>query len=140
MEPGAQKLLNASHALMQSLFPAESNHYYSAEKLRSPNVDFFVAELGTTVVGCCALARFDGYGEIKSMFVDPGFRGRGVGRALINHIETHASGCGYGLLRLETGYLLETAHKLYASKGFELTGPFGDYPDDPNSVFMEKAL
>jgi putative acetyltransferase len=32
------------------------------------------------------------------------------------------------------------ARTLYASAGFELTDPFGDYVESPNSTFMTLAL
>lgn len=44
------------------------------------------------------------------------------------------------LIRLETGIHQKAAIGLYRAAGFEITGPFGDYPDDPLSVFMEKRL
>ena len=48
----------------------------------------------------------------------------------------------YDRLNLETGAQPEfaPARALYERHGFEYRGPFGDYTDDPNSVFMTKAL
>ena len=45
-------------------------------------------------------------------------------------------------LSLETGShaAFTPAQQLYASFGFERCGPFADYPDDPNSVFMTRRL
>ncbi|MGI9311875.1 MAG: hypothetical protein ACR2P7_10210, partial [bacterium] len=43
-------------------------------------------------------------------------------------------------LRLETGVHQAAAIGLYARLGFIRRGPFGDYADDPLSVFMEKKL
>ena len=37
-----------------------------------------------------------------------------------------------------TGF--EPARKLYQSFGFTFCAPFADYRDDPNSVFMTRAL
>ena len=49
---------------------------------------------------------------------------------------------GYERLSLETGSVaaFEPAHRLYESAGFVRTGPFGDYVEDVNSVFMTLAL
>jgi len=139
-EPEATALLHASHALMRSLFPPESNHYLSIEALRDSGVAFFVAREGGRTLGCAAMAAREGYGEVKSMFVAPEARGRGVGAALLARVEAEARARGLSLLRLETGDVLDAAHRVYERAGFARRGPFGDYTDDPRSLFMEKPL
>lgn len=139
-EPGATALLQASHALMESLFPPEDNHYLSIDALRVPEISFFVAEDAGGVLGTIALARKAGYGEVKSMFVSPAARGRGVARALLCHLEEVARGMGLPVLRLETGTLLEAAIALYTSQGYRRCGAFGEYEVNGTSVFMEKPL
>ena len=131
-------LLGASHALLASLYPAEDNHYLSVDELAVPHVAFWVAEDGGEALGCVALARMDGYGEVKSLFVAPEARGRGVGAALLAALGDHARVEGIAVLRLETGDTLDAAHRLYARAGFAPCGPFGDYAPGPHSVFMER--
>jgi putative acetyltransferase len=139
--PGAARpLIEASHRLMQSLFPAESNHYLSLDALAGPDVRFLIARDGDTVLGCGALKLCDGYGEVKSMFTAPEGRGRGIAAAILTRLEAEARAARLPCLRLETGDLLHEAHRLYARHGFEVCGPFGDYTDDPRSLFMEKRL
>jgi putative acetyltransferase len=48
----------------------------------------------------------------------------------------------YVRLSLETGSMpaFEPARSLYESFGFTYCGPFGDYTDDPNSVFLTRTL
>jgi len=41
---------------------------------------------------------------------------------------------------LETGPTLSEALILYERMGYQRCGPFGDYPDDPFSVFMQKDV
>lgn len=139
-DPGAARLLMASHALMQSLFPAEDNQYLSIDALRAPHIRFFVATQDGDVLGTIALAHHEDYGEVKSMFVDPAARGRGVARALLNHIESEARQAGLLLLRLETGNKLDAAQALYQSQGYVPCGPFGAYVANGTSVFLEKPL
>jgi putative acetyltransferase len=139
-EPGVTALLDASHALMQSLFPPEDNFFLDIDALCAPDIRVFAAMEGTSCLGTGALALRDGYGEVKSMFVDEAARGRGVADAILRRIEAEARREGLGLLRLETGKGLDAAHRLYARHGFAVCGPFGAYPDTPSSVFMEKAL
>jgi putative acetyltransferase len=47
---------------------------------------------------------------------------------------------GQSLLRLETGIDNHEALALYERQGFVRRGPFGDYREDPLSVFMEKQF
>lgn len=139
-DPQAVALLRASHALMQELFPAESNHYLSVDDLCRPDIRFFLAREDDEVLGCGALAIRDGYGEVKSMFTTEAARGRGVGDRVLTAIVTTAKLEGLPVLRLETGNALEAAHRLYRRHGFVERGPFGDYTDDPLSLFMEMPL
>ena len=133
-------MLEASHAMMLELFDPEANHFLSLDALRGADIRFFIAWLDGHVAGCGALALRAGYGEIKSMFVDPETRRAGIARRLMDRLESEARALGLPLLRLETGNLLDAAHALYLRHGFELRGPFGDYPAHPQSVFMEKRL
>ncbi len=138
--PEGRALLGASHALLSSLYPPEHNHFLSVDELAQPHIDFWIAEVDGAALGCIALARLDGYGEVKSMFVDHAARGQGVGGALLTALEAHARATGLPILRLETGDDLLPAQRLYRRHGFAETGPFGDYEDGPHSVFMEKRL
>ncbi len=139
-EPAARALLQESHALMRSLFPAESNHFLSVDALAAPDIAFFVAMRGGRTLGTGALADKGGYGEIKSMFVAPEARGGGTGAAILAAIEAEARARGLAALMLETGDTLDAAHRLYERAGFTRRGPFGDYAADPLSRFMEKPL
>ena len=136
----ARHLIAASHRLMEALFPAESNHHLDIAALSAPEVRFFVAEAEGRIAGCAALVPKEGYGEVKSMFVDPAMRGYRIGARLLDRLEQAARALGLPLLRLETGDRLTAAIRLYTAHGFRQRGPFGDYRDDPLSIFMEKRL
>lgn len=138
--PDSRALLAASHALMQSLFPSESNHYLSVEALCAPDIAFLVAQVDGKTLGCGAVAAKDGYGEVKSMFVDPAARGLGIADAMMQALTEQAARLGLSLLRLETGDTLSAAIRLYEKHGFYRIGPFGDYAEDPLSLFMEKRV
>jgi putative acetyltransferase len=137
--PEGRALLEASHAYLASLYPPEDNHYLSVEALAAPHIAFWIAQ-AETPLGCVALARMDGYGEVKSLWVAPSARGRGVGEALMAALEAEARARRLPWLRLETGDTLDAAHRLYARCGFAPCGPFGAYREGPHSVFMEKRL
>jgi len=139
-DPGCAAILQASHALMQALYPAESNHYLTVEALTAPDIRFFAAAEAGKTLGCGALAVRDGYGEVKSMFTAETARGRGVGDRILTTLISVARLEGLPLLRLETGHSLDAALRLYERHGFRACAPFGDYRDDPLSQFMELQL
>jgi putative acetyltransferase len=127
--------------------PPESVHALGVEALKQPGVTFWSAWAGRELAGCGALKRFDAAhgerrGEIKSMRVADSFLGKGVGRAVLEHIVAEAKRMGLASLWLETGSTdaFLPALSLYRSAGFERCGPFGDYADDPFSLFMTRRL
>lgn len=140
LDPEVTALIRASHALMDQMFPAESNHHLQPQDLAAPGIHFFAAKREGRTIGCAALALRDGYGEIKSMFVDPAARGSGAAPALMRMLEDTARAEKLPVIRLETGDTLTAARRLYATHGFTERGPYGDYPDDPRSIYMEKTL
>jgi putative acetyltransferase len=78
------------------------------------------------------------YGEVKRMYVRPQARGQGLARRLIEALESKAMEQGCRTFMLETGPTQAEALMLYKRMGYQFRGPFGDYPDDPHSVFMQK--
>jgi putative acetyltransferase len=133
-------LLVAVRRWSEDLYPPESRHGLDLAAYERPEVTLFVAREAGVAVGCGAFQRHgDGTAEVKSMFVVPQARGRGIGRAILAAIE-HALRGRITTLRLETGTKQDAAIRLYESAGFRHRGPFGSYRDDPLSVFMEKPL
>jgi N-acetylglutamate synthase-like GNAT family acetyltransferase len=59
-----------------------------------------------------------GIGEIKRMYVRPGNRKRGQGRALLNQLVTEATQIGYERIRLDSARFMKEAHHLYQTTGF----------------------
>jgi putative acetyltransferase len=128
---------------MQEITPPESVHALGVEALRSPEITLWSAWDGDVLLGCGALKALDSEsGEIKAMRTDETHRQRGVGSRILERILEEARRRGYRRLYLETGSMAEfsAAHALYLRYGFEFRGPFGDYLEDPNSVFMAKEL
>jgi len=69
-------------------------------------------------------------------------RGKGVGSGILAHLVAEARRRSYTALFLETGSMPEfaPARALYARHGFVFRGPFAEYTEDPNCVFMVKFL
>ena len=123
--------------------PPCSVHAMPVERLRQPDVAFFAAWDGQQLAGCGAIKRLDAaHGELKSMRAHPDYRGKGVGRAILDHLLGEARARGYGRVSLETGSTepFLPARSLYARNGFTVCGPFADYPEDPFSHFMTLTL
>lgn len=128
---------------MHEITPPESIHALDLEALRSPNITFWTAWEGDELLGCGALKELDSNsGEVKSMRTANNHRRKGVAAKILEQIITEAKGRAYDHLNLETGAFPEfaPARALYAKYGFEFRGPFAEYIDDPNSVFMTKKL
>jgi putative acetyltransferase len=128
---------------MFELSPPESVHALDLDGLRQPDVTFWTVWSGSSLMGCGALKELTpSHGEVKSMRTSSAHRRQGVARTMLAHIISEGLKRRYHRLSLETGSMqaFEPAQKLYESFGFTYCPPFGDYIDDPNSVFMTRVL
>ena len=126
--------------LLAHPYPPQSRHAYSVNKLLREAVTFFVARCDGCAAGCAGIKLFSDYGEVKRMFVRPVYRGKGLGKAMLNHLAAHATSNDVKVLRLETGIYEVEAIGLYEGWGFSRRPPFGEYVEDPLSVYLEKKL
>lgn len=141
--PEIRDLLEEHLRDMHEISPPESVHALDLSALRQPEITFWTAWSGRELLGCGALKELDArHGEIKSMRTPAARRRLGVGRAMLTHIVNEARARGYARLSLETGSMdaFAPARTLYRSFGFAHCGPFADYAEDPNSVFMTRSL
>lgn len=141
--PEIHALLNEHLQDMYRLSPPESVHALDLEGLREPEITFWSAWDGALLLGCGALKELDRrHGEIKSMRTPTSLRRRGTGKAILRHLVEVARSRAYERLSLETGSMaaFRPARSLYESFGFTYCGPFAEYVDDPNSVFMTLRL
>lgn len=156
-DPSVAQLLRRSENYAYSLYPPESVHLLPVSELTAPHVRFLVARdvESDEVLGCCAVVlQDDVYAELKRMYVDAPIdmramiraadsrarRRRGVGAELMRAAEEVARIAQIRTIRFETGPEQPHAIALGRRFGYSLRGPYSDYPDDPNSVFMEKVL
>ena len=123
--------------------PPASVHALPLERLRAPDVTFYAAWHGAELAACGALkALGGGHGELKSMRAHPDFRGRGAGRAMLDHLLREARARGYTRVSLETGRPDEfsAARQLYRANGFAECPPFANYAADDFSICMTRTL
>jgi GNAT superfamily N-acetyltransferase len=139
--PDAVALILELDTVLAPDYPPESRHGFSVDKLLRENVHFFVTYVQQQPAGCggVLLVGTD-YAEIKRMYVRDAFRGMGLGRLMLEHLEAFTQAQGIARLRLETGIYQAAALRLYEQMGFQRIPPFGPYWDDPVSICMEKVL
>jgi len=141
--PEIAEFLNEHIEEMQSVTPPESKHALDLDGLRKPEVTFWSVLAGAELVGCGAIKELDAtHGEIKSMRTSPRYKRLGIASRLLEHVVAEARRRGYERLSLETGSFefFAPARALYAKHGFVPCGPFAQYKEDTNSVFMTKML
>lgn len=139
-QPEVIALIADLDAYQLTLYPPECVYALDLNALMQPEVKFAVVRVDGIIVGCGAVVLSAEYGEIKRMYVQPALRGKGLAGRLMATLEQAARDAGCPLMVLETGPSQPEAVALYARHGFERCGPYGDYPDDPYSVFMRKPL
>jgi GNAT superfamily N-acetyltransferase len=139
--PDAIALITELEACLELLYPRESRHGYSVQKLIAQGVAFFVLRHDGTPAGCGGVQLFGTeYGELKRMYVRPRFRSRGFAKLMLEHLAGYARNRRVGLLRLETGIHQKEAIGLYEGAGYCEIQPFGEYKPDPLSRFYEKRI
>lgn len=146
-DPRVADFLAAHLVDMRRVSPPESVHALDLERLRQPDITFWTQWHATdtqqTLVGTAALKMLSrDHGEIKSMRVHGGWRGRGLASQLVQNIIAHARQVGLRRLSLETGTqpFFEPARLLYLRHGFRGCPPFGDYCEDPHSAFFTRTI
>jgi len=141
--PEVAALLELHLADMHKWSPACKVHAMPIERLRQPDVTFYSAWDSDTLAAVGALKHLDDErGELKSMRAAPEYRGKGAGKAMLEHLMAEARNRGYGWLGLETGVPepFVPARTLYASYGFAPCEAFADYVLDEWSTCMSRTL
>ena len=133
---------------MKAITPPENVFALDLDGLRAPEITFWSIWDEDDLVGSGALKELDGAsseiksGEIKSMRTSTKHRGKGVASKVLEHIISTAKSRSFERLYLETGSFeaFAAARALYVKYGFEYCGPFADYEESLENVFMLKKL
>lgn len=153
-EPGIAIVMEASDApvsveLQREYFADIASRYRGWSPDLIPSADpaevappagaWVVAYLDGRPVGCGGIKRLDdASAELKRLYVVNAARGRGLGRHLLDELESHARSFGYEVLRLDTGDLQPEALGLFRSAGYQ---QIADYNDNAWATYwMEKRL
>ena len=108
-----------------------------------PTGSLLLLTLSSQAVGCIALKGHDAAtGELKRLYVRPTFRGRKIGRQLVDAVIETAREMGYQRLILDSHISMKSAHAIYEAAGFRKVETPSDFPEDlkPIVVFMEMNL
>lgn len=141
--PDVVALLEGHLEFAHTHSPPEDVHALDVEGLVGNGLSFYSIRDKGELLGVGALNYLDDtHAEIKSMHTVPAARGRGVGRAMVEHLVSVARENGCERVSLETGTMeaFAPARGLYESFGFEECEPFGSYFHSPNSVCMTLVL
>ncbi len=139
-EPSVLSMIEQLNAHNRSHYSAEFCHPDPPEVLARENCTMLGAYSGGELVGIGAVKLFEGYGEIKRMFVPPQFRGRGIATLVLKELIAVLVDGHVPFARLETGAKFFWAIQLYSKNGFVRCNPFGDYRETPNNVFMDRKI
>ena len=89
-----------------------------------PTGRLLLAKREQDIIGCVGLRDLgDNRCEIKRMYVQPDFRGLGIGKTLAEAIIKEANDIGYKYIRLDTLPSMKAAINIYKSLGFKETEP-----------------
>lgn len=149
----AAALITDLNAELSALYPEPGATHFRLDpsEVATGSGIFVVARWHGRPVGCGALRRIrnpdlvrevgPNAGEIKRMYVAPDSRGRGIGRAVLDRLESEARTLGVSRLVLETGTRQIEAIALYRRAGFTEIPAYGEYVLSPGtSVCMLKTL
>jgi len=110
-----------------------------------PRGRMYLSKVEGEMVGIGCLKQLDNnVGEIKRMFVKSEYRGRGIGKMILDTLLADARSIGYTKVRLDSPKFSIEAHGLYQSMGFRFIEPYqgseGAEAGADLAVYMELVL
>ncbi len=139
------RLLEELEAELSQHHAPDQRHGLKIDQIFQPHIRFFVARREGRAAGCAGVAFFEGFAEVKRMYVEPNARGLGIADALMTRLEQEALWAGQDLLRLETGTAQAAAIGFYTRRGFKPCQAFEPYASMApaaieTSLFFERRL
>jgi putative acetyltransferase len=143
-KPDVRALLERHLTFCLSETPPEHSFALDVDALVQPGIAFFSYRASDgTVLGVGAIKELDAaHAELKSMHTAAEARGRGVGRAILDHLLSVARSRGYQRVSLETGTTpgFTAARAMYSGSGFVPAEPFADYVRTEDNTFYTLTL
>lgn len=129
--------LNADLTMRYGDVQKQYDQYNKVEAIPTAIVVYF----DNQPAGCACFKPYDAHSvEIKRMFVDPVFRGKGLSKRMLQELERWAIEKGYTNSVLETGDQQPEAIALYTAQGYEQIPNYEPYIAMPASICFGKVL
>ena len=133
LDADAQWAMSAYFAELDERFPTGFDPgdalIADATSFAPPAGRFVVIRAGGDAIGCGGLQMIGpGVGEIKRMWIAPGWRGRGLAARLLSALEDRSRAIGHRAVRLDTNATLTTAIALYERSGYVAIERYNDNP------------
>ena len=118
----------------------EQELIHIADIYMPPEGALLLAKYDGIAAGCVGLRKFDDRRcEMKRLYVQPKFRGKGIGKALCSRIILKGRQLGYREMLLDTLSTMVDAQALYRAHGFRETVPYYHNPL-PEAQYMLLSL
>lgn len=138
--PDAATLIDALSETLASITGDSGKASFDPDDVRGPLARFVVARNQEgSALGCGAFRPLQaGIAEVKRMYAKPGTKG--VGQAVLSHLEQEAVALGYQHLWLETRLINIRAVAFYEKHGYQRIPNFGKYAGNAAAVCLAKQL
>lgn len=139
----AQRLIAALDEGLARLYTPDQRFgpNFKAAQIADGRAVYLIARHEGRAVACGAIQLLDPTtAEVKRMYTDDDMRGKGIGRAVLDELESRARAMGVTKLVLETGIHQHAAIALYTRAGFEQVDCWGEYLTSATSVCYAKEL
>jgi ribosomal protein S18 acetylase RimI-like enzyme len=146
--PDSCALMEELSAVLASITGSSGKASFDPQDVSGPMARFVVArgtqlhtELAGPALGCGAFRPLhEGVAEIKRMYARPDIGVRGVGAAILRHLEAEALALEYRALWLETRLVNQRAVDFYVAHGYLRIANYGKYAGNPLAACFEKRL
>ena len=110
------------------------------QKYKEPEGTFIIAKTNNIIIGCVGIRKMENkICEMKRLFVNDNYKGKGIGKKLVEKIIEEAKIKNYKKIRLDTLNTMKTALDIYYKNGFYIIEPYYNNPNN-NVVYLEKIL
>ncbi len=94
-------------------------------KYLPPRGCLFICKYQNQIAGTASMRHIgNDIAEIKRMYVRPQYRGKGIGRSLLQRLIKEVQSLGYSKIRLDSGPFMKEARRLYHAVGFRDIDPY----------------
>ena len=139
-DPNFGALVTKLDAYLKTTDGEEHDFYHQFNGIQ--HLDYIIVLFKNNLaVACGAIKPFDTETvEIKRMYVEPGYRGEGLGSKVLSELEHWALELNYSACILETGKRQTEAVALYKKNKYIITANYGQYIGVENSICFKKPL